>query len=228
MYKENKIGVIIVAAGQGKRMASNVSKQFIEVDKKPILAYTVEKFQDHDWIDEIILVVGSEETEFAKTHIKDYYNFTKINKIISGGHERQDSVFKGIKALSEDVDYVLIHDGVRPFVEEDSISDIIEEVCIYKACILGVKVKDTIKMADNEGFVSQTPNRDLVFAAQTPQAFDKDLIYKAYLEGMKNNAFVTDDAMMVEKYSEARIKITKGSYGNIKITTIEDMTAFNQ
>ncbi len=227
MYNNNKMGVIIVAAGQGRRMASNVSKQFIEVDNKPILAYTVEKFQNHEWIDEIVLVVGSEEIEFANSSIKEQYNFTKINKIISGGYERQDSVFKGIEALSDDIDYVLIHDGVRPFVEESSISSIIEEVCVYKACILGVKVKDTIKMADYEGFINKTPNRDLMFAAQTPQAFDKKLIYKAYLEGIKEKSYVTDDAMMVEKYTDVRIKITNGSYGNIKITTIEDMSAFN-
>lgn len=228
MFNNKRIGVIIPAAGQGKRMQSSVSKQYIEIEGKPIVAFTVEKFQELDCIDEIILVVGEKEIEHVEEHIKNKYDLSKVSRIVAGGNDRQDSVFEGLKSLDEKVDVVLIHDGVRPMIDEDSIKKIIEETIKYKACILGVNVKDTIKVIDENGYVQDTPNRSQLYAVQTPQAFDRVLIMEAYKKAYSEHYKATDDAMMVEKFTQTKVKIVEGSYSNIKITTPEDIKIFKE
>lgn len=228
MYKRNRIGVIIPAAGQGRRMKADVSKQYIEVAGKPILAFTIEKFQELDLIDDIILVVGENELEYAEKYIKNRYGFTKITNIVSGGSNRQDSVFEGLKVLDESIEIVLIHDGVRPLIDHDSIKKIIEETVKYKACVLAVQVKDTIKVVDDKGNVIETPNRNQLYCVQTPQAFDRALIIEAYHKGLLNDYKVTDDAMMVEQFTSTKVKIVEGNYNNIKITTPEDFQIFKE
>ncbi|PKM93386.1 MAG: 2-C-methyl-D-erythritol 4-phosphate cytidylyltransferase [Firmicutes bacterium HGW-Firmicutes-1] len=226
--KTKKIGVIIPAAGQGKRMKADTSKQYIEVEGKPILAYTIEKFQQSSLVDEIVIVVGQNEVEYVEKYIKNRYNFTKIKSIIKGGKERQDSVFEGLKVLSQDIDIVLIHDGVRPLIRIESIDFIIEETIKYKACILGVNVKDTIKVIDEYKNVVNTPDRNQLYAIQTPQAFQKELILLAYKESMKDGFRGTDDSTLVERYTDTKVKIVEGSYMNIKITTPEDFIFFKE
>lgn len=226
MYKNKRIGVIIPAAGQGKRMKSDVSKQYIEIDSKPILVFTLEKFQELSWIDDIILVVGENEIEYAKKYIKNKYGFTKITEVISGGTDRQDSVYEGLKILNEKVEIVLIHDGVRPMIDSDLIKKIIVETNQHKACVLGVNVKDTIKRVDDKGYVVETPSRNHLYAIQTPQAFERTLILSAYKEGYAMNFKATDDAMLIEQFTTTKVKVVEGSYSNIKITTLEDISMF--
>ncbi|PKM50107.1 MAG: 2-C-methyl-D-erythritol 4-phosphate cytidylyltransferase [Firmicutes bacterium HGW-Firmicutes-7] len=228
MRKSKKIGVIIAAAGQGKRMKNDVSKQYIEIDGKPIVAYTIEKFQKSNLVDEIILVVGENEIGYIEKYIKNRYNFTKVKSIVSGGKDRQDSVFEGIKVLSDDVDIILVHDGVRPMIDVEAIDYIIEETIKYKACIFGVNAKDTIKVVDEYKNVADTPDRNLLYAIQTPQAFEKGLLLNAYKRSMKEGFRGTDDSMLVERFTDIKVKVVEGSYMNIKITTPEDLQFFKE
>jgi 2-C-methyl-D-erythritol 4-phosphate cytidylyltransferase len=223
MINGKVISVVIPAAGQGKRMQADVSKQYIEIDKKPILAYTIEKFEKEPLIDEIIVVVGKEEKGYTQKYIKDCYDFEKVSQIVAGGKERQDSVYQGLLAIRPDAEYVLIHDGARPFITSKDIENVIIETVQYRACVLGVKVKDTIKIVDQSKNVVRTPDRSSLYSIQTPQAFEKELIIDAYKKGVNEGISVTDDSMLVERYSNVKVKIVDGSDSNFKITTPHDL-----
>ncbi|WP_273327960.1 2-C-methyl-D-erythritol 4-phosphate cytidylyltransferase [Vallitalea guaymasensis] len=215
--------VIIPAAGKGKRMKNDKSKQYIELDGKPILAYTIDAFEKCNKIQNIILVVGKDEVDYCRKEIVEKYNYQKIIAILEGGKERQDSVYEGIKKVPEDSDIVLIHDGARPFIGAEQIKQTIDDGIKYGACVLGVKVKDTIKVVDDDNNIVDTPNRNNLWAIQTPQTFKKELIALAYQKAQNDNYCATDDSMLVEKYLDIKIKIVEGLYSNIKITTIEDL-----
>lgn len=217
--------VIIVCSGIGKRMNSNVPKQFIKINDKPIVCYTIDKFENCNYIDEIIIVTNKEYIDYFKNSIINDYNYKKISAVIEGGKERLNSVYNGINYIEYNEDsIVLIHDGVRPFIDEKDIINIIEETKIYNACILGVKVKDTVKIC-KDGFIQTTPNRENIWLAQTPQAFKYNIIKEAYEYAFNNNLFVTDDASIVENFG-FKVKIIEGNYSNIKITTKEDLKFF--
>lgn len=217
--------VIIVCSGIGKRMNSNVPKQFIKVNDKPIVCYTIDKFENCNYIDEIIIVTNKEYIDYFKNSIINDYNYKKISAVIEGGKERLNSVYNGINYIEYNEDsIVLIHDGVRPFIDEKDIINIIEETKMYNACILGVKVKDTVKIC-KDGFIQTTPNRENIWLAQTPQAFKYNIIKEAYEYAFNNNLFVTDDASVVENFG-FKVKIIEGNYSNIKITTKEDLKFF--
>jgi len=226
-----KVSAVIVAAGSGKRMGSQVSKQYMPLQGKPLLYYCLKAFEENRRIDEIVVVVGAQEIEFCKKNIIKKYGFQKTKQVIQGGAERVDSVYEGLKVIS-DCQIVLIHDGARPFITDDMIDRAIDGAKKYQACVLGIPVKDTIRIADAEGFAENTPDRRLIWSIQTPQAFSYPLLIKAYklLFSTKNIDFkITDDAMVVETMTGTRIKLLAGSYQNIKITTPEDMiiaTAF--
>lgn len=223
-----KTTAIILAAGQGKRMKSKIAKQYLILQGHPILYYTIKAFENHESIDEIILVVGQDDLEYCKSEIIDLYNFKKVSKIVVGGSERYESVYEGLKVMN-DSHYVLIHDGARPFVNSKVLYDIINSVQLYKACIVGVPVKDTIKSVSLDGVVNSTPDRNTLWSVQTPQAFEYSLIKKAYDEVIKYpECSVTDDAMVVELMTNHKVKVVEGDYNNIKITTPEDLIVANQ
>lgn len=217
-----KTVAIILAAGQGKRMNSKIQKQYLLIKDKPVLYYSLFAFEQSE-VDAIVLVTGKGETSYCEKEIVQKYRLRKVTAITEGGKERYHSVYEGLRALPENTDYVLIHDGARPFVSEKIIADMIDAVREYKACVAGMPVKDTIKIADNNQFAVQTPERSRVWAVQTPQAFSYDIIWRAYTELMKNEISVTDDAMVVETFIKHPVKLVKGSYENIKITTPEDL-----
>lgn len=219
-------GVVIVAAGTGSRMNMGINKQFIKLEGKEIIAYTIEKFFNNSNIEDIVVVVKEDESEFFKKEILDKYNFKNV-KIAYGGKERQDSVYNGLKLLDEKCDVVLIHDGARPFVSDKIIDKSIEEAKEHKAIVVGVPVKDTIKVIDNDKNIVDTPNRSVLWAVQTPQTFDYNILIDAYKDAFKNKFYGTDDAMLVERIGY-KVKMLEGSYNNIKITTQEDLNIGSQ
>ena len=165
--------------------------------------------------------------KFCRKEIVDKYGISKVKAIVEGGKERYHSVFEGLKQTS-DADYVLIHDGARPFVNQEIIRRCMLEVPEYQACVVGMPVKDTIKIADEGGYAKQTPDRKNVWMIQTPQTFSYALIYEAYEEMLKTeDTAITDDAMVLERIKGKKSKLIEGSYRNIKITTPEDLLIAN-
>ena len=214
---------IILAAGRGQRMGTELPKQFLSMGDDMLLTKTIRAFEESRVIQDIVLVTSEEWVGFCRTEIIEREGFRKIHKIVTGGKERYDSVYQGLLACPN-ADYVFIHDGARPFVTEDILVRTQEAVEKYEACAVGVPSKDTVKIADEEGFVENTPPRKNVWNIQTPQAFSYPLIRAAY-ELVQGNDMVgiTDDAMIIEKSGLAKVKLVMGSYNNIKITTPDDM-----
>lgn len=220
--QKKRCTAIVLAGGQGKRMGTAVQKQYIELCGKPVLFYALHTFQNSGVIDEIILVVGEGQEEYCRQNIVKKYGFTKVSKVVVGGAERYYSVWNGLQEVSEG--YVFIHDGARPFVSEEMIARAYEEVQKYGACVVGMPVKDTIKIADEDGFSKETPNRKDVWMIQTPQVFETGLVKEAYEALMyEKEISATDDATAVEQMLGRKVKLVVGSYENIKITTPEDL-----
>ena len=225
---EARTAAIVLAAGRGSRMKSKIQKQYLLLKGKPVLYYSLKAFEE-SFIDEIILVTGEEEIEYCRKEIVEKYGFTKVSHIVTGGKERYHSVFCGLQALT-DCDYVFIHDGARPFVTEQMLERAYETVQKEHACVVGMPVKDTIKLADENGFAKETPRRDLLWMIQTPQVFSYALVKSAYAsflereqELLAQGIKMTDDAMVVETFTDTGIRLVEGSYENIKITTPEDL-----
>lgn len=217
-----KTTAIVLAAGSGKRMNTNIHKQYLLIKDKPVLYYSIKAFEDSS-VDDIVLVVGEGEIDYCREEIVERYGFKKVRRIVQGGKERYHSVYEGLKAAAES-SYVLIHDGARPFLTQDIIKRTLEGVAEYKACVVGMPVKDTIKIVDENTFAKETPNRSAVWLVQTPQAFDYELVYTAYTKMLENeDSGITDDAMVVERMTDYKVKLIEGSYQNIKITTPEDL-----
>ncbi|MBQ3544986.1 MAG: 2-C-methyl-D-erythritol 4-phosphate cytidylyltransferase [Lachnospiraceae bacterium] len=217
-----KVNAIILSAGKGKRMNSDVSKQYLEINDKPIIYYTLKSFEKSN-VDEIIIVVGKGDVEYVKKEIVDKYNISKITNIVEGGEERYDSVINGLEYLNDE-DLVLIHDGARPLIKIEEINKIIDVVKKSGACIAGMPSKDTIKIINKEGVVVSTPERKNVWQIQTPQAFGVEIIKLAYKKMREaDDKTITDDAMVIEKYTDTKIKVIETSYENIKVTTPEDL-----
>ena len=210
---------IVLAAGQGKRMHSKVQKQFLEIQGYPVLYYSLRCFQESPLIQDIILVTGEESISYCKEEIVQKYGFTKVSAVIPGGKERYDSVYAGL-CECRDCEYVLIHDGARPFVTEEILKRGLQKVKETGACVIGMPSKDTVKLSDEEGYVKETPNRKCV----TPQIFSYSLIREAHDSiRQKDMSKITDDAMVVEQETGAKVALAEGSYQNIKITTPEDL-----
>lgn len=214
---------IIVAAGKGKRMESSVNKVYIDILGKKTIVRTLESFQQSFFIDEIILVVNENDITYCRLEAIEQSIFTKVKVIVSGGSKRQESVYKGLQEVSQKAELVLIHDGARPLVTEEIIERTLLAVLEYGAVSAGVPVKDTIKIINHEGFVSSTPDRNTLWAVQTPQAFKRSIIFEAHHRGKEAGLEATDDAMLVESMGY-QLKLVEGSYENIKLTTPEDVT----
>ena len=191
---------IVLSAGQGKRMETSTQKQYLELEGKPIIYYSLKVFEDSQIIDDIVLVVGEGQKEYVCEEILNKYGFSKVRAVVYGGKERYDSVWQGILALTAQQGYVFIHDGARPFVDEDILNRAYDTVIRHGACAAGMPSKDTIKLVDDESFTVKTPKRKYMWVVQTPQVFESSLITDAYSKLMReDSANVTDDAMVVEQ-----------------------------
>ena len=216
------ISAIILAGGKGKRMGSAISKQFIDIKGKPIIYYTLKKFSENKKIDNIIVVLPEDEVKYFKENILKKYEL-RINKIVIGGKERQDSVYNALKSLkNSSTDIVLIHDGARPFISERIINEGIKCAEIYGSAAPGVMPKDTIKVKNEKNFSVDTPNRANLVSIQTPQVFKFDEILECHEKIRYNGEMVTDDTMVVGKYGYS-VYLYDGEYTNIKVTTPEDL-----
>lgn len=217
-----KCTAIVLAGGQGKRMGTKIQKQYLEIKGKPVLYYALKTFEESEKIDEVILVVGEGQEEYCRKEIVCKYGWKKVRHIVPGGKERYHSVWNGLQYVEEG--YVFIHDGARPFVDQEILERAYEAVIQHHACVVGMPVKDTIKVVDEDEFAIDTPNRSVLWQVQTPQTFATSLIKEAYGRLMEQETIaVTDDAMVVEQMTGRKVKLVKGSYENIKITTPEDL-----
>lgn len=226
IQEKKRCAAVVLAAGQGKRLGTAVQKQYIELSGKPLIYYALRTFQESCIIDTVTLVVGKGQIFYAQNEIVEKYGFSKVSAVVEGGEERYDSVWQGLKAAGQDerTDYIFIHDGARPFVDETILKRGYEAVGRFRACVAGMPSKDTVKLVDDADFAVNTPERKYVWTVQTPQIFERPLIMEAYSKLMKEeHTKVTDDAMAVEMMMKVPVKLFEGSYENIKITTPEDL-----
>lgn len=220
---------IIMAAGNGIRMHSATKKQYMDLCGMPVVCHSIKAFEENDNIDNIVLVIPKGEADEAmKLCMK--YDFKKVKNITEGSDEQFKSVYNGLKTVPEGTDYVLIHDGVRPMINSELIDRCCRYVPLTMACVAAVPVSDTIKVADSSGYACQTLDRSRLWSIQTPQAFSFPLIMKAYdslyktiQEYGSDSSKITDDSLIVENMTNTRVRIIKGDYRNIKITTPSDM-----
>ena len=235
--KKKRCTAIVLAAGSGSRMKSNVAKQYMLLNGKPLIWYALRAIEDSEIIDDCILVTGAEDIAYVQKEIVEKYGFHKVDTITAGGAERYLSVGNALDVIAdEDIKvpnqdgYIFIHDGARPFLTEEILQSTYEAVKKYHACVAAMPVKDTVKIADGAGYAASTPERKLVWSIQTPQVLDTELILQAYgklrehqTELDRKGMMVTDDASVVELFTDQKVKLVEGSYKNIKITTPEDI-----
>ena len=218
----SQVCTLIPAAGKGSRMAHSVKKPYLKLAKKPILAHTLQRFEQNTAVDTIFVIVDETDFNECRKTVLEPYPFTKVQALIAGGETRQMSVYNGIRALSTDVDFVIVHDGVRPFVTDETIFACLTAADECGAAVAAVPVKDTIKAADENCFITETPDRERLWAVQTPQVFRKTLLEEAHQAAQKHHLTATDDAALVEQLGFP-VKLVKGSYANLKITTPVDL-----
>ena len=218
----SKICALIPAAGKGSRMVNAVKKPYLKLAQKPILAHTLQRFEENTAVDAIFVIVDKDDFSDCRTNVLEPYTFTKVKELIAGGETRQMSVYNGVRALSADVDFVVVHDGVRPFVNDQIIFACLTAADECGAAVAAVPVKDTIKIADENNFIVETPIRERLWAVQTPQVFRKSLLEEAHQKAHAQQLTATDDAALVEQLGFP-VKLVMGSYENLKITTPEDL-----
>ncbi|MDI6743703.1 MAG: 2-C-methyl-D-erythritol 4-phosphate cytidylyltransferase [Smithella sp.] len=217
-----KTVAIIPAGGAGRRLKSHVAKQYLLLDSLPVLVHTLKAFQASELIDEIILALPTEDIIHVRQDLIEKYGLTKVKNIVAGGNERQDSVNNCLLSIKEKCDIVVVHDAVRPLVTAELIRKVIETSIIAGSAVAGVKVKDTIKEIQNENIIWSTLPRENIWLAQTPQAFQFNILKEAYRMAYEEKFYGTDDASLVERMGKEVIMV-ESSYDNIKITTHDDM-----
>ena len=213
------VSAVIVSAGNSTRMGG-VNKQFLEINDIPVIAHTLKAFDNLDVINEIVVVTRECDIADVKSLIEKY-NFKKVSTVVPGGETRQLSVYNGVINTSDSSDYVAIHDGARPLVSDKVIVNTLNNAFEFDAAATGVKVKDTVKVVDDNDNIVDTPDRTYMRFIQTPQIFKKSLYIDA-VNSVENSKNFTDDCMLIEAYGK-KVKFVDGDYDNIKITTPEDV-----
>lgn len=217
-----KIAAIVPAAGSGTRMRMNTKKQFLALAGTPLVGYALKTMETSLAVQEIVIVASPGEEGYCRSAVVEKLGLNKVAAIVPGGKERQDSVYNGLLALSPDTDIVIVHDGVRPFFSLDILAAVIAAAQTHGAATCAVPAKDTVKLANEDNFVTRTLPRNHTWLVQTPQAFRYELIMEAHRRARGDNLLATDDTALVESLG-GRVKIVMGSYENIKITTPEDL-----
>lgn len=214
------VTAVIVAAGNSTRMGG-VNKQFLLIDGVPVLIRSLLAFAECDFINEIVISAREEDIPKMYSMIREY-RVLKVKEIVKGGETRQQSVFNAIRVSSPFSEYFAIHDGARPLVSEKEIADTVRTAFETKAAATAVRLKDTVKIADENGMIISTPDRSKLWAVQTPQVFERRL-YLSAIDAVKDSENFTDDCKLIEEYG-AQVRLVEGSYDNIKITTPGDIT----
>jgi len=217
-----KVAAIITTAGQGRRMGVDTPKQYLEVQGRPIIVHTLERFSQIPGIDQLVVVVPPSDVESFGEDVISRYGFPPQWKVVAGGAVRQDSVMNGLKALTDDVDVVIVHDGVRPFISPEVIERSIHKANECGACVVAMPLKETVKRVGEDEAVNETVDRSVLWGAQTPQTFKAEILREAYDAAYRDNFTGTDEAMLVERLGHT-VKVVRGDYRNIKITTAEDL-----
>ena len=228
------VSAVILAGGKGSRMNLDIPKQYLMLNDKPLLYYTIKAFEESR-VDEIIVVTGDgiingmTEQDYCQKCIIEEFHFNKVKAYAKGGRERYNSVMNGLSKVNPVSDYVMVHDGARPCVSSEFINRCVDEVAEYGSSVAAVPVKDTIKIVDADMNVEGTPDRSCLWQIQTPQSFRYSELTAAYDRMKKddNPGNITDDAMVMEKYGHEKVHITHGDYTNIKVTTREDLDILN-
>lgn len=217
------VSAIIVAAGQSRRMGGDTNKQFILIDGVPVIVRTLKAFEIAERIREVVIAARQEDIPQMYALIQDY-EITKVKQIITGGETRQESVFRAIAQVDENVDFHAIHDGARPLIRPQEIDLAVSAAVEHGAAALGVPVKDTVKQVDADGKIVDTPERSTLWAVQTPQVFSRALYLRASEQAGEAAAQLTDDCQLIER-TGAPVYLVRGAYANLKITTPEDVFA---
>ena len=210
---------IVLAAGSGTRMHSDIPKQYLDLRGKPVLYYSLKALEE-SFVDDIVLVTGVGWQEYCQNEIVKKYGLKKVRSIVPGGAQRYDSVYRGLRE-TEGADYIYIHDGARPLVSPEVLDAVIRRAEQCGAAAPAVPLKDTIKVA-RDGLVEHTPDRSILYAVQTPQVFQRDLIRTALVKALEEGAELTDDCSAVERLGIG-VALTQGDYRNLKLTTPEDL-----
>ncbi len=218
----DNLRVVIAAAGSGSRMGSKLNKQYLLLNSRPILTYSLDIFEHFSLVDEIVIVAHANETEYCEREVVKKYGYKKVSRVIAGGKLRQDSVWAGLKSLNQKTSYVAVHDGARPLFSSQLLMALLEEARKWGAAVPGIQARDTLKMVDRDNFVTSTLDRSSVVSIQTPQVFSFRELCEAYENAYEEAYVSTDDAALFEKYI-GRVKMVPGEYRNIKITTPEDL-----
>jgi len=222
MYKGKTVGVVLAAAGSGTRLGRTERKQFFEIASTPIWIHTLERFQQCPYVDWVAVTGPPDAVDDMKQRVSPL-KFTKLSAIVQGGEHRQDSVMGGLNALRTSApDLILIHDAVRPCVSPKVIEDVLEATLMFGAAVPAVQPKETVKFSNGNSFVESTPDRSSLWLVQTPQGFQALLLYKAFEKAFVEGFYGTDDSSLVERMG-IKVKIVKGDYENLKITTAEDL-----
>jgi len=223
----SSFAAVVLSAGTGSRMKSDVPKQYLDLNGKPVIYYSLKAFEENGF-STIVLVCGKDDVDYCWENIVEKYGIKNVKAIVPGGKERYHSVFEGLKAIGK-ADYVFIHDGARPMINQTILNRLKDAVVQEDAAVAGMPVKDTIKIVDEDAYVTETPERKYVWQVQTPQCFSFPIIYDAYASVMKDEEegwtvpAITDDAMVLEYATDHEVKMVEADYRNIKITTPEDL-----
>jgi 2-C-methyl-D-erythritol 4-phosphate cytidylyltransferase len=215
------VAVIIPAGGKGSRIGGAVPKQFLRIGPDAILLRTLKAFQHHKSVQEIVVVIPSDEEARVRAGLR-HRGLTKISTIVAGGATRQESVWNGLCSLTRQPDVVLVHDAVRPFITPAVIQQVIADADRFGAAVVGVRVKDTIKVEERKGFYARTLPRDSLWAVQTPQGFRYGLLLRAHRRARKDAFVGTDEASLIERLGRD-VRIVPGEESNLKITTPFDL-----
>jgi len=216
------VSAIIVAGGSGKRFGSITKKQFIEISGKPVLYYSIDAFVKCELVKEIVVVLPDENLEFYDTTISKIKRFKKVQKVIKGGRKRQDSVYNGLKNVSDRTDIILVHDAARPLVNVKIINQIIDQSIKSDCAICAVPINDTVKQSNGGRLIEKTVPREGLWLAQTPQGFKYDLIISAFQNAYDKDLIDTDESSLVERLG-IKPAIVEGPKYNLKITKPEDL-----